>query len=115
MPVLPRELLRGELADAGYKNVESLAWNGLFMPTGTPDAVVARINAEMDQVAEGVNATAVVMELARDLGVDLPICAEMDAVVVHSEHGARRLDWSHELARQRTRRREGGSRARRHA
>jgi glycerol-3-phosphate dehydrogenase (NAD(P)+) len=37
--------------------------------------------AEMDQVAEGVNATAVVMELARDLGVDLPICAEMDAVV----------------------------------
>ena len=36
---------------------------------------------EMDQVAEGVTATGVVMELGREFGVDLPICAEMDAVV----------------------------------
>jgi tripartite-type tricarboxylate transporter receptor subunit TctC len=38
------------LADAGYKNVEALAWNGLFMPAGTPDAVVARINADVNDV-----------------------------------------------------------------
>ena len=38
------------LADAGYKEVESLAWNGLFAPTGTPDAVVARINADVNAV-----------------------------------------------------------------
>ena len=38
------------LADAGYKNVESLAWNGLFVPAGTPDAVVARINADVNEV-----------------------------------------------------------------
>ncbi len=37
--------------------------------------------AEMDQVAEGVATTGVAMELAREFGVDLPICSEMDAVV----------------------------------
>ena len=34
------------LAESGYGNVESLAWNGLFVPTGTPEAVVAKINAD---------------------------------------------------------------------
>jgi tripartite-type tricarboxylate transporter receptor subunit TctC len=38
------------LADAGYKAVEALAWNGLFAPTGTPDAVVARINADVNDM-----------------------------------------------------------------
>jgi len=38
------------LADAGYKNVEALAWNGLFVPAGTPDAVVARINADVNDM-----------------------------------------------------------------
>jgi len=37
--------------------------------------------AEMNQVAEGVGTTAVAMELAQRYGVDMPICAEMDAVV----------------------------------
>ncbi len=36
------------LAEAGYGNVESLAWNGLFAPAGTPDAVVARVNADVN-------------------------------------------------------------------
>ena len=38
------------LADAGYPNVESLAWNGLFASPGTPDAVVSRINADVNEV-----------------------------------------------------------------
>ena len=38
------------LADAGYRNVESLAWNGLFAPAGTPDAVIARINADVNDM-----------------------------------------------------------------
>lgn len=42
---------------------------------------LAEIIAEMHQVAEGVKSTRVVMELARQYGVDMPICAEMDAVV----------------------------------
>lgn len=39
------------------------------------------IATEMNQVAEGVKSTRVVMALARQYGVDMPICAEMDAVV----------------------------------
>jgi tripartite-type tricarboxylate transporter receptor subunit TctC len=34
------------LAESGYPNVQSMAWNGLFAPAGTPDAVVQRINAD---------------------------------------------------------------------
>ena len=37
------------LAGAGYPNVESLAWNGLFASPGTPDAVVSRINADVNE------------------------------------------------------------------
>lgn len=36
------------LADAGVKDVESLAWNGLFVPTGTPATVVQQINADVN-------------------------------------------------------------------
>jgi tripartite-type tricarboxylate transporter receptor subunit TctC len=36
------------LADAGYPNVESLAWNGLFAPAGTPEAVVSKVNADVN-------------------------------------------------------------------
>ena len=38
------------LAASGYPNVESLAWNGLFASPGTPDAVLARINADVNEV-----------------------------------------------------------------
>ena len=38
------------LAEAGYPNVQSLAWNGLVGPASMPDAVVARINADADAV-----------------------------------------------------------------
>jgi len=34
------------LAESGYRNVESLAWNGLFAPAAMPEAVVHKINAD---------------------------------------------------------------------
>ena len=37
------------LAAAGYPNVESLAWNGLVAPAGTPEAVVAKVNADVNE------------------------------------------------------------------
>ncbi len=40
------------LATSGFPNVESLAWNGLFAPAGTPEAVVARINADVNAVLQ---------------------------------------------------------------
>jgi tripartite-type tricarboxylate transporter receptor subunit TctC len=36
------------LASAGYPNVESLAWNGLVAPAGTPEAVIAKVNADVN-------------------------------------------------------------------
>jgi glycerol-3-phosphate dehydrogenase (NAD(P)+) len=43
----------------------------------TIDEVVAGMN----QIAEGVKSARTVMEVARDHGVEMPICAEVDAVV----------------------------------
>jgi tripartite-type tricarboxylate transporter receptor subunit TctC len=40
------------LAAAGFPNVESLAWNGYFVPAGTPEAVVQRINADANAVLQ---------------------------------------------------------------
>lgn len=47
----------------------------------------AEIVASMNMVAEGIKTSSVVMELARTLGVEMPIAAEVDAVV-RGEHTA---------------------------
>ena len=47
----------------------------------------AEIVASMNMVAEGIKTSSVVMSLARDHGVDMPIAYEVDAVV-RGEHGA---------------------------
>ena len=36
------------LAEAGYPQVESLAWNGLFTAVGTPTAVINKINTDVN-------------------------------------------------------------------
>ncbi|SOE06235.1 Tripartite-type tricarboxylate transporter, receptor component TctC [Variovorax sp. YR752] len=36
------------VAESGYPGFESLAWNGLFAPAGTPAEVVDRINADVN-------------------------------------------------------------------
>lgn len=38
------------LAEAGYPKVESLAWNGLVGPASLPEATVARINADVNEL-----------------------------------------------------------------
>lgn len=38
------------MAEAGYPAVQSLAWNGLLAPAGTPEAVIARIAADVNAV-----------------------------------------------------------------
>lgn len=38
------------LVESGLPNVESLIWNGLFVAAGTPQAVVQRINADVNAV-----------------------------------------------------------------
>ncbi len=53
-------------------------WVGEQVGRGRP---LQEVLDELPYVAEGVRSAGVVMELAAQLGVDLPICAEMDAVV----------------------------------
>jgi tripartite-type tricarboxylate transporter receptor subunit TctC len=36
------------ISESGYPEVQSLAWNGLFAPAGTPAAVVEKINADVN-------------------------------------------------------------------
>jgi tripartite-type tricarboxylate transporter receptor subunit TctC len=40
------------LAESGWPAVVSQAWNGLFAPAGTPDAVLLRINADVNAVLQ---------------------------------------------------------------
>lgn len=40
------------VAEAGFPGFEALAWNGLFTATGTPAAVVERINADVNAVLQ---------------------------------------------------------------
>ncbi len=53
-------------------------WVGEQLGRGRP---LEEVLGELDYVAEGVRAASVIMELAAQLGLDLPICAEMDAVL----------------------------------
>jgi glycerol-3-phosphate dehydrogenase (NAD(P)+) len=43
------------------------------------------IAAELRQVAEGVKSASVVMQLAREHGVTMPIATEVDAVINHGQ------------------------------
>lgn len=40
------------LIESGFRNVESLAWNGLVAPAGTPEAVVQRVNADVNALLQ---------------------------------------------------------------
>ncbi len=38
------------IAESGFPRFESLAWNGVLVPAGTPPAIIARLNAEMNAI-----------------------------------------------------------------
>jgi tripartite-type tricarboxylate transporter receptor subunit TctC len=40
------------LAESGWRGVDSQAWNGLFAPAGTPEAVVQKINGDVNAVLQ---------------------------------------------------------------
>lgn len=67
------------------------------------------IVAEMDQVAEGVKSAAVVVDLASDQGVEVPIAEQVDAVC---NHGATAVDAYRGLLRRRRRGELDGLRSR---
>jgi tripartite-type tricarboxylate transporter receptor subunit TctC len=53
------------LAESGHPEVQSLAWNGLFAPAGTPAALVEKINADVNAAL----AEPAVRELLRKQGL----------------------------------------------
>jgi tripartite-type tricarboxylate transporter receptor subunit TctC len=55
-------------AEAGLPELDTTAWSALFVPKGTPAAIVSRLNAAMD---EAMNDKDVVARLAQ-LGSDVP-------------------------------------------
>jgi tripartite-type tricarboxylate transporter receptor subunit TctC len=55
-------------AEAGLPELDTLAWSALFVPKGTPKAIVARINAAMGEAMDDKD---VVARLAK-LGSDVP-------------------------------------------
>ena len=38
------------IAESGYPRFESLAWNGVLVPAGTPSAVITRLNTEINAI-----------------------------------------------------------------
>jgi tripartite-type tricarboxylate transporter receptor subunit TctC len=38
------------IAESGYPGFEALAWNGIMVPAGTPKAVIAKLNAEINSI-----------------------------------------------------------------
>jgi tripartite-type tricarboxylate transporter receptor subunit TctC len=60
-PLLPNLATAQE---QGLKDFEAYTWNGLFMPKGTPDAIVRRLNAA---TVEALN-TPIVLQRLKDIG-----------------------------------------------
>ncbi|HEV2956638.1 MAG TPA: tripartite tricarboxylate transporter substrate-binding protein, partial [Xanthobacteraceae bacterium] len=55
-------------AEAGLAELDTTAWSALFVPKGTPPAIVARLNAAMSEAMEDKD---VIARLAK-LGADVP-------------------------------------------
>lgn len=55
-------------SDAGFKDLDLRAWNALFVPKGTPQAVISRLNSALQEVFADERLRAQM----RDLAVDLP-------------------------------------------
>jgi tripartite-type tricarboxylate transporter receptor subunit TctC len=55
------------IAESGYPGFEALAWNGVLVPAGTPKALIARLNAEINAVLKEPD----VVQKLHALGFDL--------------------------------------------
>jgi len=45
------------VAESGYKGFDANTWFGIVAPAGTPPAIVARINAEVNKVLKSTDVT----------------------------------------------------------
>ncbi len=57
------------LDEGGFPNVHHGSWIGFFAPARTPDAVVAKLNAEINQVMQGADVQAKLKSLGFDVTI----------------------------------------------
>jgi tripartite-type tricarboxylate transporter receptor subunit TctC len=62
----------GTTLEQGLADVDADGWNGFFFPKGTPDAIIARVNAATAETLD----TPVVRKRIEDLGLFVPKAAE---------------------------------------
>jgi tripartite-type tricarboxylate transporter receptor subunit TctC len=62
--------------EMGYPDVHSGSWVGFFAPAKTPDAIVAKLNAEINEIMQEPQA----QEKLRTIGFDVMIKSEAEAV-----------------------------------
>lgn len=55
------------IAEAGYPDFEALAWNGVLVPAATPKAIVAKLNAEINDVLKQPDVVAKMQAVGFDL------------------------------------------------
>ncbi len=65
IPILPEV---PTLAEAGLPNVEASGWNGLFVPAGTPKAVIQRIQSDVAAIMNSPDFRAEAQSLGYELG-----------------------------------------------
>jgi tripartite-type tricarboxylate transporter receptor subunit TctC len=63
--------------EAGVANFEVTAWNGLYAPAGTPDAIIATLNKALREVVADPDLTKHALDLGIDAKASTP--AELDA------------------------------------
>lgn len=68
-PALPQVPTVAETVSPGF---DAVAWNGLFAPPGTPDAVIERINAAVRKTFESADARRKFEPLGQEIAVSSP-------------------------------------------
>ena len=71
------------MAEAGYPQLDSGAWIGLLAPSGTPAAVIARLNAEIAKVLKDPELIKKLADQAVDLSSSTP---EELGALIRAEH-----------------------------
>jgi tripartite-type tricarboxylate transporter receptor subunit TctC len=79
LPILPDV---PTMAEAGYQGMEAMAWQGLFVPPGTPDAVVRRLHREVAQLLAQPEIRSQIINTGSEIGGDPP---EEFAAFIRSE------------------------------
>ena len=72
------------MTEAGFPGMEAMAWQGLFVPPGTPDGVVRRLHREIAQILVQPEIRAQIINTGSEVGGDSP---EEFAAFIRSEVG----------------------------